>query len=278
MTSPFPGKLENIRTNRVDFTKKAANKWEFLITKNQEDIPMDERIEEILKNTSAENEEELETELEEAGASEEVISVVKSIARLRSAYADEVDGEVIAKALDVEFDSGSDSDDDDDEPITKSELDKLPEDIRKSVETLKEDRDELQKSVEELRDDLAERDREDRRDTWVEKASGLDNLPQNADEIGERLFKIAENLGDDEAEETLEALRSANEQVSESAEIMKEHGSDAVGTVSSDAYEKVQKRADRLVEEQGMKRSKAERQVMKNNPDLAREYRREINS
>jgi len=286
MTSPFPGYTYNIKPRRVDFTKKAANKWEFLVTKNQEGISMDERILEILRETEADNEDDLLKALNSEGVSDEVIEVCKSIARLRSAFSDEVDGEFIAKALNVELQQSEPQQeiDPNEVEITKSDLEGLSREVRAKVEAISESRDELRKSVQDLSErtetlekTLADKAAREVRATWERRVNELDNVSIEKSDLIDRMVQLEDSLGPDAANDHFETLRSADELAKQASVMTSEIGTSLPGN-AGDAYDSLEAEAREIQKSQDISFADALDRAARDNPELAREYYEELRS
>lgn len=271
MASPFPGLMTDIRPERIDFTVKAANKRDFLITKHNGDNTMEELLA-IVAETEAENEGELVEALKSANVEDEAIEVAKTIARLSNAYSDELPMDVVAKSLGVEL---SDNDEETEEEITKSDLDKLPDALREKVASLKKTATEYEDRISSLEQAVEKSAREKLLDAYIAKAEKLDKIPGATDEIAERLLTIHENLGEDAATELYEKFAAANEAVDSSA--FGEVGSSNAGG-GSDAYDRIEKAAKSIEAEEDVPFHKALDLATRRNPELAREYEREMQS
>lgn len=276
--SPSEGYMYGIRTRELTLTRKAANQREFLLYKS-EDKPMNEELIQIIQDIEADNEQELREALKGADVSDEAIDAAVAIGRLRSAHADEISGEAIAKALGVELtvEKADEEEEDEDEPISKSDLEALDPEIRDKVESLVEKSREREERVEKLEERLNERDRERRLEQWTAKAEEIENLSVDADDLAERLLKIEDNLGTDDAESVLESLRSADQMAK--SELFEERGSSLGGSRSSDAYEEAVAKAESLMEQDpDLSRPQALDRVFKANRDLAKRYYDEMHS
>lgn len=229
----------------------------------------------ILKETEVSNEEELVAELEGAGVSEKGIEVAKAIARFREAYGDEITDEGIVKALGL--DSAIPAEEEDDEPVssgadvTKSDLEKLDEDTRSRVEKAFGRINELEKTLE-------ERDRESRRNDWLSRTKGLDHISVDAEKEADRLVKLEDTLGREEADDYFNTLSGANEVAKESG-VFSEQGSSRSGSTGGSVYdEEVLPRAKELMDEKGISKAQAIDRVMKTDADLRKRYRDEQTS
>lgn len=235
---------------------------------------MDELFE-ILRETEVSNEDELVAALEEEGVSEKGIEVAKAIARFREAYGEELSNEGIAKALGL--DSAIPAEEENDEPVssgadvTKSDLEKLDEDSRSRVEKALGRIDELEKTLE-------ERDREARRKDWLSQTEGLDHISVDAEKEADRLVKLEDTLGREEAEDYFNTLSGANEVAKESG-VFDERGSGRGGTTGGSVYdEEVLPRAKELMDKEGISKARAIDRVMKTDADLRKRYRDEQTS
>jgi len=271
MASPYPGLMKDIKPVRIDFTVKAANKRDFLITKHNGDNTMEELLA-IVAETEAENEAELVESLKSSGVEDDAIEVMKTIARLTNAYSDKLDPELVAKSLGLEIKS---EDEDNEEEITKSDLDKLPDSLREKVVSLQKTADEYEDRIASLEESVEKSAREKLLESYVAKAEKLDKIPGSADEIAERLLTIHENLGEDAATELYEKFAAANEAAGNAA--FDEVGSGNSGA-GGNAYAKIEKAAKEIETEEEVSFSRALDIAMQRNPEIAEEYRREINS
>ena len=157
--SPEKGYMFDIRPSRVSLVKRPANRREFLVTKSEEELVMDEIIQ-IIKGTKAENEETLIEALKSEGKDEGTIQAALSVYRTLSAFRDslsETDFNSIAKALEVKTveDLATEENivkDDEEEVVEKTEeetVDETTETVEKTEEEVEDTEEVVEKSDDE---------------------------------------------------------------------------------------------------------------------------------
>lgn len=245
----------------ISLVGRPANRRETLLTKSGEK-PMDELVE-IISETEATNEGELVSKLEDAGVSEEGIEAAKAVARVLDGFGEEVEKSQIAKALDLVIEKEDDEPVNEDGTVTKSDLQGLEEQTQERILKAFDE-------IETLKSTLAERERQRRYDHWLNKAEELDAISVDAEEEAERLTKIEESLGREDADDYFSTLSGANE-VAKEGDLFEEQGRSGSGS-NSDAYDKVVSKAEEYMEKNDVSRAAAIDHVMQTDKDLATEY------
>jgi len=162
---------------------------------------------------------------------------------------------------------------------TKAELEKIKKEIKKSKEpTQEEDFEEILKSLdpavqkvfmslkaqkeaaEQVAKQLTEQKEEEEA---IKKAKALKALPVEE----EKLIQVVKGISDD----VYEILKSAAK-VLEESEIFEEIGKGKGGASSTDAWSKIEKKAEEIAKRDGITKEKAIGIVINENPDLYREY------
>lgn len=162
---------------------------------------------------------------------------------------------------------------------TKTELEKIKEDVNKSKEPAKEDNfEEVLKSLDpavqkvfkslqsqkEAAEQVAKQLNEQKEEEEaIEKAKNLKALPVEE----ERLVQVVKGVSD----EVYEILKSAAK-VLEESEIFEEVGKGKGGTGSTDAWSKIEKKADEIAKRDSISKEKAVGVVINENPELYKEY------
>lgn len=267
MTSPMKGFMSNIRAFEVSLVKRPANERDFLLTKhNGENSNMDELIQ-IVQETEAENEEQLVEALKSRGLSDKTIEAVKSIVRLASAYAEDIDVDTfkaVGETLGFSFDSTKANN----EPvISKSELKDLPPETQEKIKSLVEKSEEDRQSIDELRTRLDKSEDDAVLKGYVDTCREFKNLPQSAEDLGAMVKSLADADGD--AKALLETLRSTDE-VAQNADLLGEIGSNRA--LSGDAIDQVEKLASELAQKDNIDMGRARDKVLRGNKELAGRY------
>lgn len=269
-TSPIQGFMSEIRPSRVSLVKRPANRREYLLIKS-EGQQMDE-IFRIISETSADNETELAEALKAAGKDEKTIKAVLAVARVFSAYSEDIDKsdfDAIAKSLGYET-----AKEDESEEITKGDLEKLPEAIRAKVEKLQSDAEATNGRLSEIEKSLSDKDEESKLAEWKTKVSGLDKVAKSADELAKIVKGVADSSGDEAAEALIEALRSAS---SGKSDDFTEDGSSAPGDEGNEnTYELAKAKAEEIVKAEGVTFYQAMKLVKDRHPELANRYSEEM--
>lgn len=138
--------------------------------------------------------------------------------------------------------------------------------LEKSNMTLKEQNDKLQEQINKTANEAKTKE-------FVAKAASFDKLSINAEEIGPVLKSLSES--DPEGYAKIEAvLAAANEQVAKGA-LFSELGADGEG--ESDINKRIEAKAAEIMQRDKCSIEKARTLALKENPDLYREYEKEMN-
>lgn len=271
MSSPSAGLIRNVKPFKVAFVQRPAHKREFLLTKHNGENEMEELLQ-IVAETEADNEKDLVSVLEERGLDEKAIKVAKTIARLGSAYSDQIDADVfksVAQSLGFDITEKVEKPIVDGATITKTEVENLPDGLREKVESLVKSQDEMAETVKDLGQIVRDNQDEKLLASYADKAKGLDNIAGTPEELGDLLKSVAEVKGDETATKVLEALTAANA----AAEIGREVGSSA-RTTGSNAEERLLAKSRELTDgDSGLTKGQAFDRAMDMLPDDAEEYR-----
>lgn len=202
--SPSEGEMMDIFAGELAWVKRPANKREYLLIKSREDM-MD--ISEIIKSVESENETELLATLSEHGIDGEAANAVVAISRLGSAF-DEIDNDLMAKALGVTVTENTNGDKEND--VSKTDLSELPAHIRKAVESAMDENEELKDQVTNLAKAVAQQQDERILEKHRATASELTNLSEDTEDIA-KCLKSVFDVDKESGENLLRILRSANE-------------------------------------------------------------------
>jgi hypothetical protein len=269
------GFMEDIFSKEVSLVKRPANRREFILTKAEETI-MEELLQ-VVMETEASNEEDLVEALKSQGVEGKSLEATKAIARLFSAYQDDIDAEAfktVAKALDFELESETNPDEDGKtQELSKSDLVDIKPELRGKITALLEKQEAMGDRVETLEEALEKAADRELHEQFVTKTEGLDHIPVEQDKLASILKSVHESAGEEASTTLLEALRSVQETAEESG-VFEEIGS-AQGDGNNDAWGQIEKKAAAMVEKSDgeLSRQKAISRAIEQNPDLYRQYR-----
>lgn len=273
-------RLKDVETLEVSLVPKGANQRDFLLFKNKEGKPMSQESQESKENV---NKQDMDMR-EVAGqvASYWDVTTGEALRFLEALNPDEPeDRRSIATMVSREYEGLSPVDvmetlseaeggnPDDYEKGVNITKEDLPDELKDEVEGLFKQYEQIKKENEEIKQELRKEKEQKRLSEFISKAEQFDNLPVNPNEFG----KILKNFADSDEEgfqKLMEVLKSADESINQSG-LFKERGS-SIGDTASDAWGKIEKSAEGLMEEKGLSREQAINQVMKNNPELYRQY------
>jgi len=158
-------------------------------------------------------------------------------------------------------------------PLEKRE--DLPDDVKAELLELKKSADEDRKKLKELEKAAKERDAEDRRKSYLEKAKDLPHVPGKPEDLGGLLSDIAGH--DPKLADKAEALFKSIDAAVSKGDLFSESGSSAEGNAPGSAYGKLLEKAEQLRQKAEGKLTKEQAlvQAMRDNPDLVREYNQE---
>lgn len=270
----MPVELVEIEPAELSRVVRAATGREALTLKDEDESMTDEL--EALKNLGelleieADAEDDVSDLLKDADAKARNAAV--GATRLIHHFRDELDEEtrksLASRIFEVEAE-------DDDEPADKDEkvekaLDELPEDVRKAIEA---EREEAQSALEELR---KERERRERAQLLEKARSEFDEVHGSPEDIADLLFTAKRSLDEERYDQLVETLKAMNEQINESESLLKSYGAPGTAEPSGGAYQELQKRAEKRVEEgRAESKQKAVRAIRREDPKLADRVRRE---
>lgn len=253
----MPNILLDLEVNRVDLVEEGSNSEAFIkLYKRKETCDIME-FKDVLEKMKPEHVELVNAEI--AKAKDEVPATV--VEELAKAKADlEIAATEVAKAkedlakvsTDLEEITKAKEATASEEDVIKS-LDPEVQKIFKSLQTQKVAAEEVAKSLQEQK----------LTDEAVAKASGLKNLPVEQSKLVE-IVKSA-------SVEVYEVLKAANKTL-EDAGIFQEVGKSSTDTKGTDAWDTINKKAEQLVESEKITIQKAIAKVIKEEPELYREY------
>ncbi len=245
----MPNLLIDLVVDRVDLVDEGANSAAFikLYKRKERDVTMD--FNEIIAKLKPEHAEIIQAEL----------------AKARTEVPEEV-----AKEL---------SDTKEELATTKTELEKVKEEVNKSKEPAQEENfEEVLKSLDpavqkvfkslqsqkEAAEQVAKQLNEQKEEEEaIKKAKTLKALPVEED----KLVQVVKGVSDD----VYEILKSAAK-VLEESEIFEEVGKGKSGAGSTDAWSKIEKKADEIAKRDSITKEKAISVVINENPELYKEY------
>jgi len=275
----------DVRPKRVSLVKRPANKREFLVTKHQEDSPMDEVIQ-VITETQAENEESLVEALKsadkDAGTTQAAVAVSRILAAFRDSFTesdlDEIAKSLSFKTVEDEVSTEKEEEEVEEEVAEEEVVEEAPADAEPvAVEAVKDEAEEVvEEPVKEVNEDLEtlkaeveELKQERALAKYREMVSDL-SLTRTPHEIAPILKAVAESAGEEALEETLEMLRAASNVAKIAFE---EVGSAAPGRVyNADAWGRIDEEAKSIMKSEGVAYHKAVELVVDRNPELGREY------
>ena len=202
------------------------------------------------------------------------------IAKLKPEHAEVIQAEIAKAKTEVPEEVAKELSDTKEElATTKTELEKVKEDVNKSKEPTKEDNfEEVLKSLDpavqkvfkslqsqkEAAEQVAKQLNEQKEEEEaIAKAKALKALPVEED----KLVQVVKDISDD----VYEILKSAAK-VLEESEIFEEVGKGKGGTGSTDAWSKIEKKADEIAKRDSITKEKAIGVVINENPELYKEY------
>ncbi len=244
-----PNLLMDLVVDRIDLVDEGANSAAFIKLYKRKEMETNMDFNEIISKLKPEYAEIIQAEIDKAKA--------------------EVPVEVAAELSDTK------------EALEKSkaELEKIKEEVKKSKEPVQEENfEEVLKSLdpavqkvfkslqaqkeaaEQVAKQLTEQKEEEEA---IKKAKALKALPVEED----KLVQVVKGISDD----VYEILKSAAK-VLEESEIFEEIGKGKGGAGSTDAWTKIEKKADEIAKRDGITKEKAIGVVINENPELYKEY------
>jgi hypothetical protein len=275
----MPSELKDLQVVEVSLVDFPANRRKFLLTKKMGDSNVHDEMLALILETDLENGDEVRASLD--GVSDSATDALIGALKLFNAHREEVDTSVLkemltkAGILEAETDDG---DDDDEVTLLKADgtlnLDDVPEPMRADVERLWKERSEMEERASTLQETIRKQQEEAREKEFIQKAESF-TLPTKADELAPVLKTISEKCPDEYP--YLEDLFVKSSKLLEASALFEEKGEQG-GDMTGDAYEKARKLAEKMIaepENKGMSIEKAIDVVFRENPDLARDYRKE---
>jgi len=244
-----PNLLVDLVVDRVDLVDEGANSAAFIKLYKRKEMETSMDFNEIISKLKPEHAEIIQAEIAKAKA-EVPVEVATELSDAK-------------KALEE----------------TKAELEKIKEEMKKSKEPAQEENfEEILKSLDptvqnvfmslKAQKEAAERvakqlTEQKEEEEAIKKAKALKALPVEE----EKLVQVVKGISDD----VYEILKSAAK-VLEESEIFKEIGKGKSGASSTDAWSKIEKKADEIAKRDGITKEKAIGIVINENPELYREY------
>ena len=244
-----PNLLVDLVVDRVDLVDEGANSAAFIKLYKRKEMETSMDFNEIISKLKPEHAEIIQAEIAKAKA-EVPVEVATELSDAK-------------KALEE----------------TKAELEKIKEEMKKSKEPAQEENfEEILKSLDptvqnvfmslKAQKEAAERvakqlTEQKEEEEAIKKAKALKALQVEE----EKLVQVVKGISDD----VYEILKSAAK-VLEESEIFKEIGKGKSGASSTDAWSKIEKKADEIAKRDGITKEKAIGIVINENPELYREY------
>lgn len=236
---------------------------------------------EVVKSVDFDGDEELAEALRAEGVGSDSLPAAKAVAKILSGYSDTIGKSelaTIAKSAGFEISETQDDDEETDvDDIEKSDLEGLDESTQQAVLKALDKNEELEKAVDMLKNRLDDRREQEILEKNVEKARELDGIDADAEELGETLKTIEQELGEDYRDNVVSKLEDASEAVKTSA-AFEETGSSNRDSATSDAYDEMMKRVEKRMDEHGESRGEAMTAVEKSHPELAERYLEDVRS
>ena len=149
--------------------------------------------------------------------------------------------------------------------ITKAEdVESLPKELQPAVLALWKEREELKAEIQKAQEakEIGE---------YIKKAEAFENLSVEAKDFGSLLYRVSKSVEEDDFNKLMEVLKSADE-VSQSEEIFKSAGSDQGSDSGGDSWHKIEKLAQTYATENSVTKESAINIVLRQNPELYKEY------
>lgn len=255
--------LVDLEIAELSLVEKPANKRSPLVLKglsDEEETTVSE-LAEVLLETEAENEEDLNEVLRSQDVEEDGRNALVGAYRLVNGHLDELPDEARKEFAEVAL--GIDLDENTDDDVDKDLEGVADPEARDKIRKLKERLDEQEK--ESLRKDAQE---------W---ASEIEALPVEKGDLADLLFRLEQEAGSDLREDVEQMLKSADEQARE-ADVFEEVGT-SESEPGGDAWSRIEEKAEEMVEDgKAETKQKAVTKVLDQNPDLYADYDRETRS
>lgn len=155
--------------------------------------------------------------------------------------------------------------------MEKAEMSKIPDTVKKQVEELFKSHTELIKEKEDILKELNDVRTKQKEREYINKAKEFKKIPIEPEKFGLVLKNIAENSKED-YEEITRVLKAIDE-LALNSDSFSEYGSSISDEGGSNAWAKIQKLADNLVQKDtSLTKQKAINKVLELNPELYQEY------
>ena len=244
-----PNLLVDLVVDRVDLVDEGANSAAFIKLYKRKEMETRMDFNEIISKLKPEHAEVIQAEIAKAKA-EVPAEVAAELSDTKKALEEtKAELEKIKKEMKK---SKEPAQEEDFEEILKN-LDPTAQKVFKSLKAQKEAAERLAKQLTEQKEE----------EEAIKKAKALKALPVEE----EKLVQVVKGISDD----VYEILKSAAK-VLEESELFKEIGKGKSGASSTDAWSKIEKKADEIAKRDGVTKEKAIEIVINENPELYREY------
>lgn len=256
----MPNIILDLMVDRVDLVDEGANSEAFIRLYKRKEQENAMTVEEILAKMKPEHAKVIQESIEKAKSDLEAATKKVELTEGELAKAKSALGEAEGKVTDL-TEQVNKSKDKSEEPSFEEVLKSLDPSVQEVMKSLKAQKD----AAEEVARQAAEKAATEEA---VAKAKDLKSLPVEEDKLVEVLKSASP--------EVLEILKAANKAV-EDGGLFEEVGKSKdnatqVSGSANDAWDKIEKAADKISEEQKVTKAKAIGIAVKENPDLYREY------
>lgn len=275
-------RLRDLEAVEVSLVPRGANKKKFLILKSEGGNKMPEEMQAILQElleTELENEDQVEEILKQKKLSPKATNAIKGALRLLNAFKDELPKDIMGTMAGLAGYGYAAPKKQEKEPkkpyeqLMKEDLDGLdvPDEVKTALTALWKQNESMVKRNEILETVVKKQESDRLTAQYVEVAKSYENISIKPEEFGIVLKEIALKAPDviDKVQEVLKAADAAIKE----AGLFKEIGSSSCGP--TDAWNKIEKAAEAIVETDKITKAEAITKAMEQNPDLYTEYLKE---
>ena len=245
----MPNLLVDLVVDRVDLVDEGANSAAFIKLYKRKEMETGMDFNEIISKLKPEHAEIIQTEIAKARA-EVPEEVATELSDTREKL--EIAETELTKMKEDVNKTKEPTEEESFEEVIKS-LDPAVQKVFKSLQSQKEAAEQIAKQLSEQKEE----------EEAIKKAKTLKALPVEED----KLVQVVKSISDD----VYEILKSAAK-VLEESEIFEEVGKGKGGTGSTDAWSKIEKKADEIAKRDGVTKEKAIGVVINENPELYKEY------
>ena len=245
----MPNLLMDLVVDRVDLVDEGANSAAFIKLYKRKEMETGMDFNEIISKLKPEHAEVIQEEIAKA-KTEVPEEVAKELSDTKEELA--TTKTELEKVKEEVNKSKEPAEEENFEEVIKS-LDPAVQKVFKSLQTQKEAAEQVAKQLSEQKEE----------EEAIKKAKTLKALPVEED----KLVQVVKGVSDD----VYEILKSAAK-VLEESEIFEEVGKGKGGTGSTDAWSKIEKKADEIAKRDGITVEKAIGVVINENPELYKEY------